>query len=108
MKKSFEVPKDRPEITFKLTRDSVAAGDDIDAPHERKQKTYSFTDPAQLIRELSSGYLPSVAGIGHTWDCLVNGICIGVISQEGIKPSVHQVEYSDTNHVHFRYHSATY
>jgi hypothetical protein len=74
MKQAFQILKDKPQTTVVLTRDSVCAGDDGDAPHEKTITTHSFTDPVVLARETSSGYLPSVAGIGHSWICVLNEI----------------------------------
>ena len=48
------------------------AGDDCDAPHEKTVEVYSFVDPEAFARGISSGYLPSVAGVGHSWTCLLN------------------------------------
>lgn len=108
MKLPFEVLKNRPQLTIQLTRDSVAAGDDVDAPHERSVTTYSFTDPDAFIRNLASGYLPAVAGSGHRWECLLNGVCVGSLIGDGVERSVDQIEYSQTNRVHFRYRAAAY
>ncbi len=108
MKQAFEVLKDRPKIEVRLTRDSVCAGDDCDAPHEKKREIHTFTDPAQFAKESSSGYLPSVAGVGHSWDCLVNKKRIARITCTAIEPLVRWVEFEEENEVHFRYHSATY
>lgn len=108
MKRAFQVLKDRTRIDVLLTRDSVCAADDCDAPHERAIKIYSFTDPVVLARETSSGYLPSVAGIGHSWICALNEIQIAEITTTEIRPLVREAKFSETNRVHFTYKSATY
>ena len=72
MKTAFQILKDKPQITVVLTRDSVCAGDDCDSPHEKTIKVHSFTDPEVLARETASGYLPNVAGVGHSWICVLN------------------------------------
>ena len=108
MKKEFQVLKDRPKISIRLTRDSVAAGDDFNAPHEKTVYVYSFIDPIALISHLASGYLPSVNGVGHSWDCELNRSIIGTISSNGIDSKVSEIQYDKTNEVHFVYHSATY
>lgn len=108
MKKALQVLKNRPKIIFSVTRDSVCAGDDCDAPHQKSMEVTSFTDPEVLARELSAGYLPPVAGIGHTWDCLVNGKQIATIGCYRIDSLVREVALGENNEVHFRYHSATY
>lgn len=108
MKDEFKIIQARPRITFHLTRDSVCMGDDCEAPHERQVETPSFTDPVQLAQELAAGYLASVKGSGHTWDCVLNGTVIAVVSPNGSAKAVGEVNYADSNCVHFIYHSATY
>jgi hypothetical protein len=53
-----------------LTRDSVAAGDYVDAPHERVERLQNDpAAPAELqaqLGEIAARYLPSVAGRA-TW-----------------------------------------
>jgi len=108
MKKEFSILKDRPEVTIVLTRDSVAAGDDIDAPHEKKITIRSFTDPLSLAREASTSYLPNVAGTGHTWVCVLNEIEIAEIETNEIRPLVNEAMFNDKNNIHFIYKSAMY
>lgn len=97
MKLAFEVLKDRSQIPVVLTRDSVATGDDCDAPHVKSVVTNSFVDPEQLAQAASSGYLPTVAGSGHVWTCLLNGAKIAGICIDGIRPLVRQVEFEEEN-----------
>jgi hypothetical protein len=106
MKKTFEILKNRPMVGIKLTRDSVCAGDDVDAPHERIVKAHSFTDPIAFTLELSSDYLPKVSGTGHFWVTLLNGSKISTIQTDAIKPAIHSLEFQDKNNVHFQYHSS--
>jgi hypothetical protein len=108
MKKAFQVLKDRPQVSVILTRDSVCAADDCDAPHEKTIKIHSFIDPEALAREVSSGYLPSVAGIGHSWICVLNDIKIAEIQTIEIQPLVREATYNEINRIHFVYKSATY
>lgn len=108
MKRAFSVLKDRPQIPVVLTRDSVAAGDDCDAPHEKKIEIHSFADPEQLAREAASGYLPSVAGSGHVWTCLLNGTKIAEITTDGVRPLVEQVTFGESNRIFFQYKSSTH
>ena len=53
-------------VTFSLTRDSVAAGDDADAPHHRLTRMSGpIASPAGvqgILPQLTEGYLPAVAG----------------------------------------------
>jgi len=108
MQKEFYILKDRPKIDIQLTRDSVCAGDDCDAPHEKTVSIYSFLDPIALISHLYSGYLPTVDGMGHTWDCALNGKNIATITVNNIALKVSEVVYSEVNHIHFAYNSARY
>jgi hypothetical protein len=100
--------KARPKIPIVLTRYSVCAGDDCDAPHERTIEVYSFVDPETFAREISSGYLPSVAGVGHSWTCVLNGVRTAEITTSSIRALVHESPFSEENRAHFIYHSATY
>lgn len=100
--------KDRPEVSVVLSRDSVAAGDDIDAPHEKKIKIRAFVDPVSLARETSTNYLPSVSGTDHCWICVLNTIEIAEINTNGIRPLIHEATYSEENNIHFIYKPALY
>ena len=95
-------------MQFRVTRDSVCAGDDVDAPHEVIRETDAVDDPIALATGLAAGYLPSVAGYGHSWDCVVNDQTIAKINVNGVTPCAAEIQYRATNFVHFRYHSATY
>lgn len=108
MKKKFAVQKERPQVELVLTRDSVCAADDGDAPHETKVKMRSFLDAEALARETSSGYLPNVAGVGHSWTCLLNDKEIAEIKTTGIKPLVREIRYEERNRIHFAYTAANY
>jgi len=108
MKAAFKILKTRPKILVLMTRGSVCAGDDCDAPHEKNTEVYSFADPEAFAKATSSGYLPSVAGVGHHWICELNGIKIAEIRDSGIRPLVRENLFSDTNRVHFVYHSARF
>lgn len=107
-KTEFEVLKARPKISVVVTRDSVAAGDDADAPHEKTVTIHSFTDPVMLARTLSSGYLPSIAGVGHTWTCVVNDVNVAEITISEIRALVKESPFTEKNRAHFVYHSARY
>jgi hypothetical protein len=108
MKKAFNILKGRPKVSIILTRDSVCAGDDCDAPHERTIAVHSFTDPEALARETSSRYLPNVAGVGHSWICVLNEVDIAVIRVDGIQPLVREATFLEENRIHFTYKSASY
>lgn len=108
MKKTFQILKDRPQIPVVLTRDSVCAADDCDAPHEKTIKVHSFIDPEALASETASGYLPNVAGVGHSWICVLNDIKIAEIKTTGIQPLVRETTYDEKNRIHFVYKPASY
>lgn len=107
MKVEFSVLKSFRRIDFILDRDSVCAGDDVEA-HKSLAKTYSFIDAVALAEELSGGYLPSVRGYGHWWECILNGTVIAKVYSNGKAEKVGEVGYKDENTVYFKYHSATY
>ncbi|WP_446011401.1 hypothetical protein [Candidatus Electrothrix sp.] len=104
----FEIIKERPKISVRVTRDSVCAGDDADAPHEKLIEIPSFIDPMALYAHIGTSYLPGVNGYGHSWDLMLNGNLIGVYGSGSFKPKVKEVAYAESNHVHFKYHSAAY
>ena len=106
MKVEFQIFKAKPKITVILTRDSVCAGDDCDAPHEKTVEVYSFIDPEAFARTISADYLPSVAGIGHSWTCVLNGVKVAEVTSSGIRALVHESPFSEQNRAHFVYHSA--
>jgi hypothetical protein len=68
------------------SRDSVAAGDDTDAPHSR---TFWFPDDTSLEDVLKSivqsRYLPLIAGSRATWS-VVSNVPLAVIAQEWNEP----------------------
>jgi hypothetical protein len=106
MKAEFQVLKAKSKVPVILTRDSVCAGDDGDAPHEKTVEVFSFVDPEAFARAVSSGYLPSVAGVGHSWTCVLNGVRIAEVTSSGIRALVRENPFSDENRAHFVYHSA--
>lgn len=91
-----------------MTIDSVCAGDDCDAPHEKMVSIHSFLDSETLVPHTSTGYLPTVDGVRHTWDCILNGKSIQTITVRDVTPKVSEVVYAAANHIHFIYHSARY
>ena len=93
-------------VIVRLTRDSVAAGDDAFSPHEREVSR--TTDPLVLVASLHPGYLPSVAGTGHSWGCDLNGRRIARVygNAADARSEVREVQLEDVNHVHFSYTAA--
>jgi hypothetical protein len=104
MKVEFAVLQSRPRIEFILDRDSVCAADDCET-HKTSAEAYSFIDPVALAEHLSSGYLPSVAGYGHWWECILNGTVVAKVLSNGKAEKVREVYYSEENTVYFKYHS---
>lgn len=69
-----------------LTRDSVAAGDDIDAPHQRVLKVADDIDVAGLVTRIATArYLPGIAGGKATWSVLSRRP-LAVIAQQWPEP----------------------
>ncbi|MBC3839419.1 hypothetical protein GXW82_01955 [Streptacidiphilus sp. 4-A2] len=70
-----------------LTRDSVAMGDDVDAPH-----TGTLELPADLpVREaiaavVQGGYLARIAGGKASWVLTGAGVAIAVVAQQWREP----------------------
>jgi hypothetical protein len=86
----------------------VCAADDCAAPQEKTIKIHSSIDPESLAREALSGYLPSVAGVGHSWICVFNNTKIVEIKTIEIQPLVREVIFDEKNRIHFEDKSATY
>ena len=107
MKAEFQVLKARPKIQVVLDRDSVCAGDDCES-HQKTVEVYSFIDPEAFARAISSGYLPSVAGVGHSWICELNGVKMAEIRNSDVKVLVRETPFSDENRARFIYHSARF
>ena len=62
MKAAFEILRAKPKIFVVLTRDSVCAGDDCDAPHEKKIEVHSLVDPGAFRRLLQVRGIISIQG----------------------------------------------
>ncbi len=73
-------------ITLHLTRDSVAAGDDLDAPHELALLVTDDTTTEAMVQAiLEANYLPRVAGDRATWT-VVSDRPLAVIAQQWTEP----------------------
>lgn len=107
MKIEVKIHRDQPKVTITLTRDSVCAADDADAPHEKSVRIHSFVDPLVLAGETYTGYFPHVNGTDHHWICILNGNRIATIEGRGkITPLVPEIVYQTVNRIHFLYMSA--
>ena len=68
----------------------------------------AYGSSVALALEASSRYLPSVAGSGHSWICVLNDIKIAEIESTGIQPLVRENQFSDENRIHFIYKSVRF
>src|SRR4051794_27710482 len=97
-----------------VTRDSVAAGDDSDAPHGR---TFSFPDALPIeeaiARIVAAPYLASIGGGRATWS-VVSGFPIAVVAQQWQEPRAVSWRTIDSSELerkdgmiclHFNYHT---
>ena len=110
MRAPFQVWREPPTVRLVLTRDSVAAGDDVDAPHRRTVEVPPFADPAALVRHVAAGYLPAVAGRGHAWRVSLNGRHIATVrgNVERVDAAVSEVRYIGEDRLHAAYVSASW
>jgi hypothetical protein len=96
-------------IKFRLTRDSVCAGDDAEAPHERVLEVEPpLADVMQFVSETSRGYLPSVDGLGHCWSTFLNGRVIATMTVSGVSSLDDELSLEPENEIYFKYHPANY
>jgi hypothetical protein len=69
-------------MTAHITRDTVCAGDDIDAPHNRIVTLDEKLGFERLIEQaVKSADLPSISGGQATW-CISSAIPLAVIAQQ--------------------------
>lgn len=97
-----------------VTRDSVAAGDDVDAPHRLElefSNEQSIFDALRHVLQLN--YLPPICGGEATWSA-VSSISVAVLAQQwpNLKPLVRPTVAlpdldvrADGLHLHFNYHA---
>lgn len=93
-------------------RDSVAAGDDIFAPHAIKIKVDNNESiETTLGKILASHYLPSIQGDKATW-IVVGKNSLAVVAQqwskphflvEAVTPTCNLIEFTNEHHLDFRY-----
>ena len=71
-----------------ITRDSVAAGDDFDAPHVRNATVPDDADVPQILNAcLAASPLPSISSGDATW-ALSSGVPLAVIAQQWPTPKL--------------------
>jgi hypothetical protein len=69
-----------------VTRASVCAGDDGDAPHARHFEAPGAADVAAAVEHvLAAGYLPSISGGNAAWS-VTSGIPVAVAVQQWARP----------------------
>jgi hypothetical protein len=99
-------------VNVYLSRDSVCAGDDSDAPHPKQIVVADGASIEDILSGVSrSGYLPSIAGGRATWSASSN-VPLGVLAQEWEKPKLFFPDFEDlldvddkTLRIHFSYHT---
>ncbi len=100
---------------IKLTRASVAMGDDIDAPHFLEIEIQPNWTISEILKHiLKSKYLPQINGGKATWSVAINEP-IAILSQENFENPMliclPDFPYQDTlgfvniEHIHFNYHT---
>lgn len=97
------------KVNIRLTRDSLAAGDDADAPHERFV-LFEVSDLGtnQLVSQLTQGYLASVNGIGHSWSAFLNGELIATVDTNSVTAHTEKARFVAENELYFKYHPAAF
>lgn len=101
-------------LTLHLTRDSVAAADDVDAPHELALLVPDDTTTAAMVAAiLDADYLPRIASGKATWS-VFSERTLAVIAQQWPEPRMvddrpHPPELLQTDgngySFHLKYHA---
>lgn len=97
-------------MTIYLTRDSVAMGDDIDAPHAYELSVPVGCTLAQALQYvLNRPYLASIAGGKATWVALLQQKPVAVLAQQWTQPVLlgpdHMLPSGLEVQLHFRYYT---
>ena len=53
------------KLFFEITRDSVTAGDDIDAPHRIYMALNRVMETKEFVEKITQNYLPNINGKNH-------------------------------------------
>lgn len=70
-----------------IERDSVCMGDDIDAPHAHDFMLPENATLQDIFRHLEKiAYLPSVAGLHHSWNAIINDEIIAIFKGNNQSP----------------------
>ncbi len=100
---------------IKLTRESVAMGDDVDAPHFMEIEIQPAWTIIEILKSIiNSGYLPGINGGKATWSVAINRP-IAVLTQENSEfpmliclpeyPYQGTKGFVEIQHIHFSYHA---
>ena len=93
-----------------VTRGSVHAGDDVDAPHEASFEFPDNTGLKTIIADLTKHYLPSVIGGNSVWSVVSDAI-VAVTAGRWPEPRMFLASESDlvrrdgALRLHFNYHA---
>lgn len=95
------------EVT--VSRASVSAGDDVDAPHGRRFTVADQTKLDELLSQIvGSGYLPAIHGGKSTWSVAASQPLAAVVqewSRPKLLPMAQIGEAKLSNRLHFNYHA---
>ena len=73
-------------MIVRLTRDSVCAGDDVDAPHYRELRVPDQTAVEEIVSAIAKAkYLASISGGKATWS-IASRIPVAVIAEQWDEP----------------------
>ena len=98
-----------------VTRDSVAAGDDFNAPHIISFHVKDDLRLKDVFKHLAQvQYLPTVAGRGHSWQAVINERIAADFVANKRQPKFSMLLFSPITdfvidedfHINFRYKSA--
>lgn len=85
-----------------MTRASVAAGDDVSAPHSTELSVSPDVTPIEICREIQrQSYLASIIGGQATWVVFADKNAIGVIAQQWEHPKalLNSIAITDKTHI---------
>lgn len=96
-----------------VSRRSVGAGDDVEAPHKREFSFQEGTSLKEALTKIQRSYLPRIEGGHATWSVTSN-VPVAVIAQQWVEPKMlvqppEELKALDTNQgilrLHFNYHA---
>ncbi|WP_144123026.1 hypothetical protein [Catellatospora sichuanensis] len=91
-------------MRIRSTRDSVAMGDDVDAPHEQVLDVADGTTFGDVVDHvLASGYLARIAGGEATWLVVVERVHAVVAQQWSTASWLTDPQSQAPDSIHFQY-----